>query len=1142
MNRKVLLFTLAGFLVSSLLGIGLIQVLVGFEVNDQLESRLKREAVAYRSVVHGLSQVAQTLYDETINTAEVTALVKQVIDTRGDQRDIARGLLLRELYPSFQRLQARGIRQLHFHGPDGLSLLRFHSPLKYGDSLFEVRESVRLANTELQPVEGFEAGKLFHGFRFLFPLFYQGQHIGSVETSVSFKTVEANLRELAPNELFEFVLRRDQVFSLLYPSERSIYEPFRLNDEFVIEDVGAKLGSPRQVPALQQVLERALESDRELIHQRMMRGEPFGLTRSLDGKRYAGLFMPVSNVSGDVDAYILTYTQVPVIESLYQNGFWIQLFFVALMASLAVGFYRRQTANLAIAAEREKLQAITERMAEGLFTQDSRGRITFLNEAAERILGISKAEALGEIAHDLFHVHCDALGAPVTLADCPIRSVTARGEIYESEDELFRRVSDGRLIPVQVSSARFNLADDSGGSITIFRDITERKRYEDELERARKEALESTHAKSEFLANMSHEIRTPMNGMLGMIELMLDTPLAREQRDFLKIAQSSGKNLLSLLNSILDLSKYEAGRVELEQIDFPLRSTLEDTVKLFAPQAQGKGLEIAALIAANVPEYVSGDPTRLRQVITNLLGNAIKFTDVGQILLTAELERESDDCLQLHIAIEDTGIGVAPEAQERIFESFSQADGSTTRKYGGTGLGLTLSREIVAGMGGYLWLKSVPGEGSTFHFTVQLQPARDPGSCFVPNHALNGLQALIVDDNATNRLILERYCDSWQIRHRSAASGADALELLNDQLDRGQPFDLVLTDMMMPDMDGVTLAQAIRADRRFDASRLILITSYTGSALSKEAEQAGFDCLLAKPLARDELHDALERTLFGHERADNAPATTAADDARLKGLRVLLAEDNEVNRMVALANLERLGCRVTVAVNGREALEQIERQRFDLVLMDCQMPILDGLSATRNLRELEQQHGWSRLPVIAMTAFVTPAEIQRCLDAGMDAHLGKPFEPDMLRQVLLNHAQFRQMDETPSILVATADVSDTEDLPVLSHEIVSSLQEMLGDELNAVFELFIQQMPELMSDICNAQQANDIDALKAAAHTLKGSASSLGALRLAELCRQLQDQQDMQNLELIALVAEAKKVTESLAERLEKYMLSGLHD
>ncbi len=1228
MNLRIFGIALAGFLMSILFGVASIQLLVNFEVRNQLDARLEQESVAYRAVVQGLSGVSRTLFDETINTPAVTALVHDILHTHGDERDIARGKLLRELYPSYQRLKAQGIRQLHFHSPDGLSLLRFHSPLKYGDSLFELRESVRLANTELKPVEGFEVGRLFHGFRFVFPLFYEGEHIGSVESSVSFKAVEDRLQALVPNELFEFVLNRARVFSMLYPSERSIYQPFALNDEYVIEDIGAKLGTPRIVPELQQQLETMLASEQTQIHARMVEGKPFGQTVKLKGKRYAALFVPVVDVAQEeVDAYILTYTQVPEIENIYRNGLWIQLSFVALMASLAMGYYRRQTASITIAREREKLQSITERMAEGLFVQDNEGRITFLNEAAEEILGVAAKDAMGQVAHDLFHVHYDEQGCPVSIEECPIRSVTHKGDVYESEDEYFRRVSDRQLVPVQVTSAQFLVAGNPMGVISIFRDITqrkrdeeqlklsdivfsnthegivvtdaelqvlacndafvsitgytrdewlgqhirklrsavhdfpfyesmwthikarghwegevwnrrrdgslypleqtinvmrneagqithfmsvmsditERKRYEEELKQARHEALESARAKSEFLANMSHEIRTPMNGILGMLDLVQETDLSPEQKDFLGIAQSSGRTLMSLLNSLLDLSKYEAGKVEVEQIDFTLRRLLEETVKLFAPQAQGKGLEIAALVDDSIPEYANGDPTRLRQVITNLLGNAVKFTEQGEVILSASVVGTEDTGLRLHVMVSDTGIGIAPEAQARIFDSFSQADGSTTRKYGGTGLGLTLSREIVTHLGGQLWVESELGQGSVFQFTVQLKDAIEPAALFVPNAELRGLRALIVDDNATNRLIVERYCDSWDILHQSAESGSEALRLMNEAWQKGKPFDLVLTDMMMPEMDGIALAKRVRADQRFDSARLILITSYTGRALHQQADTAGFICMLAKPIGRDELHDAIERAIVV---ANQTPLVSPLADGdavvRPLNLHVLLAEDNEVNRLVATASLDRLGCTFVVAENGEEALQRLKQERFGLVLMDCQMPVMDGLTATRQLREYERQQGRMSVPVIAMTAFVSHEDIERCLDAGMDAHIGKPFDPEALRALLLEYGRVPETCIESGTAETPQSVAGEDDIPVLKRQVLDELDQLLDGELEVILEPFIEQLSQLLEQVRTGIETDDLDLSHRAAHTLKSSAANVGGMRVSELAKALE--------------------------------------
>ena len=1131
MNRHLLTGTLIGFLLLSGLGVVLIERLIDSDSSKQLDVRLEHEQIAYASILRAQEQIAHTLFEERLNRPDITRQVRKILDSRGDEQDIARGMLLRQLYPLYQRLQAQGFRQFHFHGPDNTTLLRFHNPLLFGDSLTTIRESVRRANEEREAVAGFEMGRIFHGFRFVFPLSDQQQHIGSVEIGIPFSTIEQELSTLVQNDFFIFALRRDDALATLYPNQHSIYFPFSLNDTYVIEDAGARLGHPRQIAALQHQLEQALLPRVEQIRAGMDTGNRFGLTHEVNKALYAILFMPVHNLQGDTQAYIITATAVPEIEALYFKGRWIQLLFVLLIACLSVLFYRKQLGVREIESERRKLRAITERMAEGLFVQDHDGRITFINEAAQNLLGISASNALGAVAHDLFHVHYDADGKAVSREQCPIRTITAAGQVYESEDELFRHVQDNRLVPVQVTSANFSIDDEACGSITIFRDITLRKQAEAQLVQARQAALDSARAKAEFLANMSHEIRTPMNGILGMLELVLDSDLPPEQKDYIRIANSSGQTLLSLLNSILDLSKVEAGKMELESIDFSLRETLEETTKLFAPQAQGKGLEIAALIDDSVPEYANGDPTRLRQVITNLLGNAVKFTEQGEITLSAHISQATDEQLQLHVAIRDTGIGIAADAQNRIFEGFTQADGSTTRRYGGTGLGLTLSREIVTQMQGELWLESTPGQGSTFHFSARLKPATSPEALFVPNEDLDGLHLLIVDDNATNRMILERFCDAWGIRHQSAASGQQALAQLQQACDTGQTFDGVLTDMMMPDMDGLELARQIQADPRYAQLKLLLITSYTGRGLNDQAGAAGFDCLLPKPIGRRELHDALEQLMLGAPGV--APNTVAPAAARQlpAGTRVLLAEDNDVNRQVASAHLARFGCQVTCAINGAEALDALQHTSFDLVLMDCQMPVMDGLAASRAIRQREQEQGLSPIPIIAMTAFLSEQDIAACRAAGMNAHIGKPFQPDALYQLLLTH--LLASDGTPS---DTTAIPEDEQAGVLNTRVLDELNELLDGEVASIITPFLDQLPPLVARLRQAVVHADNEAIYLVCHQLKSSAANVGGEQVSQQARQLEVQAKSDSSSISAAeVDNLIQTVEYLAQALSNY-------
>ncbi len=1138
-NKPLLALTIAGFILFSALGVTLIDTLLNFEKNQQLEVRLSHEQVAYAAILRAQERIANTLYSEHINQPSVTARVRSVIESRGSAQATARGLLYRQLYPLYQRLKDLGFRQFHFHTPEGRTLLRFHSPLRFDDALFAQRPLVEQVNTRLKAAEGFEMGRLFHGFRFVYPLFDQDQHIGSVELSVPFTTLEQELDKLVQNDFFIFALKRDSVFAKLHPGQRSLFTPLALNDDFVIENSEAHLGNAINHRPIQSRLEHALTHHQDEIRTGMDSGKAFAMTHDVDGSFYAVLFMPVPDLSDTTQAYIITATRVPEIETLILKGRWLELLLVILIAGLALLFYRKQQGAQETRNERNKLQAITERMAEGLLVQDPAGRITFINPAAQATLGISEEEALGQFAHDLFHVHLGADGIPVPIEACPIRTTTADGKVYTSEDEFFRRYSDNHLIPIQVTSAQFKVEDENAGSITIFRDITRRKEYEAKLEQAHQDALDSNQAKSEFLANMSHEIRTPMNGILGMLELVLDADLPAEHKDYIRIANSSGQTLLALLNSILDLSKVEAGRMELESTDFNLRETLEETTKLFAPQAQGKGLEIAALIDDSVPEFANGDPTRLRQVITNLLGNAIKFTEEGEITLTACMTTSPDQAYQLHVGIRDTGIGVAVDAQERIFECFTQADGSTTRRYGGTGLGLTLSRKIVTQMGGEIWLESALGQGSTFHFTAVLQPAVEPETLFVPNENLQGLRALIVDDKVTNRVILERFCDAWGIYHQSAASGHSALQKLESAAKQGKAFDCVLSDMMMPDMDGVELARQARANGRFAGLKWLLITSYTGRGLNQQANIAGFDRLLPKPIGRRELHDALEQVLLGHAASETTSSPAGTRNAQLpSGARILLAEDNEVNRQVATAHLNKFGCKVTTAADGAEALKIFCEQSFDLVLMDCQMPVMDGLSACRAMRQWEQAQSRDVTPIIAMTAFNSDQNIADCIAAGMNDKLDKPFQPEALYQLLTQYAGSAQPPQTAQEAepIAAPYQTCSNSHPVLKTATLDELNILLDGEVDTIITPFLEQLPPLISQLKQALAQDDREALFIATHTLKSSAANIGGLEVAECARELETGAKTENIShLTTAVTQLIQATERLTQALADY-------
>jgi PAS domain S-box-containing protein len=640
-----------------------------------------------------------------------------------------------------------------------------------------------------------------------------------------------------------------------------------------------------------------------------------------------------------------------------------------------------------------RLAAIVASTDAAIVGEDLNGLITDWNFGAEHIYGYSAHEMIGTPFLRL-------IPADRQEEELEILSRIRRGERVDHFESIGLTKGGRQLTCAVTVSPIKDSAVNLVGASKVIRDITERKRAEQELENAKKAAEAANKAKGQFLANMSHEIRTPMNGVIGMTGLLLDSDLNPQQRDFAETALASADALLKIINDILDFSKIEAGKLSFELLDFDLIDTVESTLDLLAEAAQAKGIELVSETTPDLPTRLRGDPGRLRQILTNLISNAIKFTEDGEVVVSISTESETATHVRLNFRVKDSGIGIASEAQGKLFEAFSQADGSTTRKYGGTGLGLAIAKQLIGLMEGEIGVQSEPGEGSTFWFTAELEKQASSSRDLYPSSQdLAGVRVLAVDDNTTNRRILRLQLETWKMQVETAVDGKEALKMMREAAAAKKPYDLVLLDVQMPEMDGWMLARAIQADTALVGMMLIVLTSFGQTLSPAELKAAGIEAYLVKPVKQARLLDCVVGAMNRKNtfRLTVVPTTSISSERSPapEKMHILLAEDNRVNQKVALARLQKLGYRADAVINGVEALEALKHSPYELILMDCQMPEMDGYEATQAIREAEQslEHRclWNApIYIIAMTANAMEGDREKCLAVGMDDYLSKP--------------------------------------------------------------------------------------------------------------------------------------------------------